>query len=260
MDYDKTFEKRGSAYKYAIETYPHVLENEFKTAIEMCKVKSSDIILNIPAACIPLNKYFTVKPHKYIEYETNDNFATLLSVKTCKLNKIPEIDNSIDTVISLASLHHTNNTEREEFYSECYRVLKSDTGKLIIGDVIENSKESIWLNVFVNKYNSLGHKGNFWKESDKNILELKGYSVNMKYTEYTWNFNSENELVDFCKNLFGLDLASAEEILLGINTILDPETINGKIYVRWNLIYFIAIKAPIFLQFQADTVDSPQQE
>jgi hypothetical protein len=260
MDYDKTFEKRGNLYKYAIEIYPDVLENEFKVAVEMCDIKSSDIVLNIPAACVPLSKYFTIKPYKYIEYETNANFAAMLSVAVCKLNEIPEMDNSIDTIISLASLHHTNYIEREEFYNECHRILKSNTGKIVIGDVIENSKESVWLNMFVNKYNSLGHKGIFWKESDKNILESKGFSVNIKYTDYTWNFNSENDLVDFCKNLFGLDLASKEEILIGINTILKPETINEKIYIKWNLIYFIATKAPISLQFQGDKVDTQPQE
>lgn len=239
MNYTNSFENRANSYNYAINKYPTVLKNEFKTTIKLCNIKSTDIILNILAGGTPLNSYFTTKPYKYKEYEINSKF----NIELCTLDNIPERDNTIDTIITLASLHHMNNNERSMYYKECYRILKRNTGKLIIGDVIEGSNEAKWLNEFVNKYNSKGHIAQFFSNNDKKLFEENGFIVELEIKSYPWVFETEDILVDFCKNLFGLDLATYEQILDGIKVYLNPIYTANNILINWSLIYFISRKS-----------------
>lgn len=247
MDYNSAFISRAHKYKYAIETYPHVLENEFKTVVDVCNNTETDTVLNVTAGCASLDSYFTVKPQKYIEYEPNTTFSKLDNMTQCSFDAIPENDESINIIVTKASLHHLNNEERDKFYKECKRILVK-TGKLVFGDVIKNSKEDRWLNIFVNTFNSSGHNGLFFDTSDCELLVKNGYDVKTDVRTYDWVFNSETEMVDFCKHLFGLDLANDDEIANGINTYLCPFKKGGKIVFEWSLLYFISTKAPTLSQ------------
>lgn len=240
MDYDNVFTIRGASYKYAVEKYPNVFEEEFKTAAEMCSASEGDVILNIPAACVPLEKYFPKDISLvYYEYDTNKSFASLMNIKYSVLDDLDHDNVSIDTIVSIAGLHHASEDERLSFYYECKRVLKP-TGKLVIGDVMEGSPQDSWLNGFVNKYNSLGHKGLFWNENDSLLLEICGYTVKTEVKRYVWKFKNEDEMVDFTKHLFHLDLATKSIILEGLKTHLKPRVVDDGIEIDWMLLYFTA--------------------
>ena len=259
MDYSNTFKKRVDRYTYAIETYPYVMDNEFKTAVEVSNIKETDVIINIPAACVPLHKYFQIHPKRYIEYETNKPFADRVNIKYCSFFDISESDVSINKIISLASLHHMTLNERDIFYKECQRLLYQD-GQLIIGDVQIDSKEDVWLNKFVNTYNSVGHNGLFWSEDDRDLLEQNGFIVDIQLKTYPWVFDTKHGMVDFCKNLFGLDKATDEEIENGIDTYLQPQYINDKYMIDWHLLYFIATKHQVHSQVYQNITEDLRQE
>jgi SAM-dependent methyltransferase len=249
MDYDYTFQHRSNTYKYATETYPTVLDNEFNTVIKICNLLPNQTILNIHAAGVPLHQYIThLHTHNitYIPFETNHTFAEITGIEHARLNKIPVENNSVDTIISVASLHHTTDSERQEFYLEARRILKP-TGKLIIADVILDSNQDKWLNEFCNKYNSIGHTGKFWSKNDAKLLESCGYNTSISTQEYTWDFPNQTTMIDYCKNLFGLDLISDDTTLLeGIRDYLHPETNiqSGSICIPWQLMYFIFTISP----------------
>jgi SAM-dependent methyltransferase len=239
MDYDTTFTKRGKDYKYAIDTYPNAMDNEFRIAIQMCEIEENDVLLNIPSACIPIEKYFDKVPNKYYQFETNNEFAKLVGHPICTWDTIPLKDQTCTKILCLASLHHSTIEERRTIYRECYRVLKSG-GKIIIGDVEKNTNQDRWLNIFVNKYNSNGHNGYFWNEDDIAIFKEVGFEVEIKRQSYNWTFYSNNDKLDFCKHLFGLDLANMEIIQNGLDIYLKSS--KDDLNIKWNLIYFIATK------------------
>jgi hypothetical protein len=238
MDYNKTFESRCGAFKYAMEKYPHVMAAEFQTAVTMCDIQPTDIVLNIPAACIPLADYFNQTPQKYIEYETNRTFANLIGIKHAEFFEIPELPTSVSKLISLASLHHATTEERRAFYAEARRIV-DPSGVLIIGDVITGSPQASWLNDFVNTYNPQGHNGVFWSEDDCTLLEATGFTTTCKRVAYTWNFNNVDEMVDFVRNLFGVSAASDNIIIDGVKKYLDAVFHpDGTVQFPWQLIYF----------------------
>jgi hypothetical protein len=241
MDYNITFAKRGDKYKYAIDTYPHTMDAEFETAVAVCDLKPNDVLLNIPATCIPLKNYFKVKPKEYIEYETNKEFARITGLPQCEITSIPVASSSVTKILSLSALHHTTDEERRAFYAECWRILQPG-GQLIIGDVEKNSTQDKWLNMFVNSYNSAGHNGRFWSADDFAGLETAGFAVTMERKNYTWKWKNYKDMLDFSKNLFGMDLATETQILDGLLKYLKPRIINDGYEIDWSLLYWKATK------------------
>jgi SAM-dependent methyltransferase len=238
MDYDMTFKNRAAEYNYAVQKYPHVLMNELSTAALMVDAKPNEVIVNIPGACVDISKYIPDSA-VYKPYETNRSFSLVTGIPYSANFCIPEPPDSVDKVLSLASLHHATDEERVEFYKSVYRCLKPG-GKLIIGDVHIGSREDKWLNEFVNKFN--GHNGKFWSEEDTKLMTgfnvVTGFNVTTEMKCYPWTFTSQNEMVDFCRHLFGLKNASDAEIEEGLQKYL----MASETEFDWSLIYFIATK------------------
>jgi len=232
MDYDIVFQKRAIDYNYATQTYPNVLVNELAIAALMVDAKPNEVVVNIPGACEDISTYL-LSSVIYKPYETNKAFSLLRGIPYSANLEIPEEDNSVDKVLSLASLHHSTDEERIKFYKTAHRCLKSG-GKLIIGDVRIGSLQDKWLNEFVNKYN--GHNGKFWSEADKELMV--GFNVKTEMKHYPWVFASHAEMLDFCKHLFGLKNVSDSEIAEGLKKYLKASDTE----FGWSLLYFIATK------------------
>ena len=232
MDYDLVFTKRASEYNYATTTYPDVLVNELMTAAQVVDAKPGEVIVNVPGACDDISPYFMVDV-TYKSYETNKMFASVTCTTYSEFGIIPEPNESVDKVVSIAALHHSTDAERQVFYNEVLRILKPG-GVMIIGDVMSGSSQDAWLNTFVNKYN--GHNGKFWSVDDTKLMQ--GFNVNVKIKKYMWSFNGKDEMIDFIRNLFGIGSATDSEISDGLRHYLG-ETDNK---FEWSLIYFIATK------------------
>ena len=233
INYNSTFSKRFKQFLYAQQTYPYVMKNEYDIALKMCNIQNENIFVNIPADYNAFENLLDGINCTYIPLEINLCFSNETKYKYIEnINKLPFKDDEVDVLLSMASLHHFHKHDRLEFYKECHRSSK----KLVLGDVLKDSAQDIFLNNFVNKYNSSGHVGYFFEDNEKNILIQAGYNdIKIEIVEYNWIFNNDNEMIDFCKNLFGLDLATDDEIYKGINDIL------GKNF-NWKLIYFICLK------------------
>lgn len=242
MDYNSVFTHRASSYIFAIQKYPHVMEEEFRTAAAMCQLKETDTLIHIPGACENVVQYIP-KGVTYLPFETNKVLGTMMNVPICTFSSIPSKDTSVDKVLSLASLHHLTDEERTVFYKEVKRILRP-SGMFIIGDVGVGSKEAEWLNVFVDKYNPLGHCGKFWDTSDIQLLKDVGFDVDMEIKSYHWNFPDKDSMIEFCKYLFGLDKATDEEIVEGLVKYVDVDFIKCRF--KWELVYFTAKVSPVF--------------
>lgn len=252
MDYIKSFTNRAHSYSNAVELYNDVLYEEFMTAINHLQLKKGDILLNVFAGGIPIDKYINPELNiTYLAFDMQKDFI-VDSIQEFTYDKIPLQSNSINKIICLASLHHLNIHERDILYSEFYRILTSG-GMLVIGDVICNSSQARWLNEFVDTYNSNGHRGLFFTEKDSQLIEKNGFNVDVTINKYNWNFKDETCLLDFFRLLFGLDLCGDdEELLHSIKKSLHPvlyrpdlsgsDDLRSNIKIPWKLIYFNCIK------------------
>lgn len=239
MDYHSYFNKRVDSFLYAINKYENCLNEELKTAINNLNIKDNDILVNLGGGGINLDKFIDNKIKiTYIPLEFNKEFSEKINIPYCNYYNIPLKDNSVDKIIIMALLHHFNDKERNKLYKECYRILKKD-GIFIICDVIKNSNQDIWLNTIVNKYNPLGHKGIFFNEKDDILIKNNNFNVDIKIEKYNWIFNNKDEMIDFMKNLFYLNI-ELDKLYELVKEILNYDDINNKF--DWKLIYFISTK------------------
>lgn len=238
MEYETMFSKRATSYLHALKTYPQALAKEFQTAVDMCDLQSDDKLLLIPCSCEHIQPWLPSTVQCY-EYETNKELATITKKPYCQFQSVPLPDASITRALSLATLHHLTEEERRDFYKELRRLLRPG-GKFILGDVIRGSPQDKWLNIFVNAFNSYGHQGRFFTEEDAKLLQEAGFHVEVRYAEYSWDFTSMDEMIEFCRRLFHLDRASYASIKEGLQSHFDT-TQNT---IPWKLIYFICTAPP----------------
>jgi hypothetical protein len=239
MDYLTSFANRTHSYLNAINQYEHVLDEEINTAIQMLNLQKNDVLLNTFAGGIPIEKYINKDLNiQYLAFDTHKDFITQ-NIKYFTYDNIPVKSQSVNKIICLASLHHLNTNERHVLYNEFNRILTKN-GTLIIADVIQNSTQAKWLNIFVNKYNSNGHNGTFFTNNDSTLIKTSGFNnVNISFQNYNWNFENDDSAIDFCKLLFGLNLCNDNNLLLyNIKSYLQYN--NNKI--PWKLIYFQCTK------------------
>jgi len=238
MDYNHQFSRRAESYLSALSKYPDVLEKELMCAIHQCNLRHGETLLVIPSSCEKIEKYIPADLKiKYKAFETNKELAELTNTAQCSFHSIPYTNQSVDTMLSLASLHHCTNEERIQFYKEAKRVLKPG-GKLVIGDVIQDSEQDKWLNIFVNMHNPLGHIGKFWTNEDASLMQSCGFTVATSIQEYTWDFSDKKAMYDFVRRLFSIHSASDEELSDGLTNYLHADFENHGF--PWKLLYFTA--------------------
>ena len=215
MEYNEYFIKRINRYQYAINTYPNTMNDERSEAL---------IKLDLFEGCKSLDL-------------GNSGLMNFTSIDF-EFKKLPFEDKSFDRVVIMAVLHHISVENREILYKECMRILKQG-GKLVVSDVIKDSKQAYWLNNIVDKYNSIGHKGLFFDKSDEELFRKTGFDVRSEVASYFWYFKNKVELEDFITNLFGMDLADSVYDIVNEHLGLSPHGEEGFKF-EWKLIYFIA--------------------
>jgi SAM-dependent methyltransferase len=219
MDYKRCFENRIQRYKYAIRTYPGTMIDEHSAVRDRLELFDGCRVLDIGDSGLRIEGGIIID----FEFEN-----------------LPFENGSFDRIIILAVLHHISIEERAILYKECMRIL-APGGRLIISDVIRNSIQDYWLNTIVNKYNSNGHRGVFFNESDAQLIRSAGFYVECERVSYHWHFRNLVEMEDFIINLFGMDLLEHGENLLEIIDTNLGILIEGDGYkFKWELIYFIA--------------------
>lgn len=215
MEYNDYFIKRIARYQYAINTYPNTMNDERNEALNR---------LDLFDGCKSLDL-------------GNSGLMDFMNIDF-EFKKLPFEDKSFDRVVIMAVLHHISVENREALYKECMRILKP-SGKLVVSDVIKDSKQDYWLNTVVNKYNSIGHNGLFFDKSDEELFRRVGFDVRSDVASYFWYFNNKAELEDFVTNLFGMDLANSVYDIVNQHLGLNAHGEEGFKF-EWKLMYFIA--------------------
>jgi hypothetical protein len=114
-----------------------------------------------------------------------------------------------------------------------------------IADVRRGSNVDVWLNTFVNCYNSLGHQGFFFREGElSEKIQVAGFTpVCERRVQYTWNFDTVEDMVWYCQNLFGIDKATPMQVHDGIAEILGYAIApTNKVRMNWELIHTFGMK------------------
>ena len=112
-------------------------------------------------------------------------------------------------------------------------------------DVRQGSRVARWLNDFVDRHNPEGHDGKFFHEGEMaQLFNAAGFTGVLEETvRYTWNFDSVERMIWFCRTLFGI-AADGDTILKGITEILGYQRRrDGAVHMNWELIRAVGRKS-----------------
>jgi SAM-dependent methyltransferase len=246
--YKSIFNLRGNSYHQVMVKFPEARNQEFKEIIHLANPRPGQVICDAPSGGGYLARYLP-QGCKIIAIETSEIFykhcvATNLYHQTIlsPLDKINLPDSSIDCLISLAGLHHLSYLEQQKFFQEAYRIMR-DGAIFCVADVLEGTPPAKFLNIFVNKYNSMGHNGKFFtKDSPYQFAPTGLKIIESSYKTYYWTFLNVDTMCQYLMLLFGLDLATPNIVLDGITTYLRYDTDKGRCKVNWGLLFVKGIK------------------
>ena len=236
--YADIFNQRGADYHNAMKLIPGARDLEFLNLLDRVSLKDEMVIVDIPSGGNYLANYINQKV-QIKPLETSEVFANLGNSKVCNWAEIPLEDNSADIIFCCAAFHHVIEEDRKKFMKEASRILKND-GKLVIADVKLGSSSDHFLNDFVDSKNSLGHQGVFMDHNFAATYQLPSLiSTESKYVQFPWVFSENKETaIEYLKLMFGLDLASSDEIENEIvNSLNFSLNTDKKFQIDWALNY-----------------------
>lgn len=245
-DYQAIFNTRADAYHEAMLKWPHARDSEFNNLLKDLSLTSGMNIIDVPSGGGYLANYLPTDIHLH-HLETSELFAELChsgsqhKLSLCQLDTLPVENHSIDLALSLAGLHHIE--DKKPLFGEIFRALKPG-GIVKIADVYEQSPTAKFLDGWMSKNNSMGHHGWYLNERTMQQLQGVGYqNVRAKQESYYWKFTSESDAAAYCKKLFGINLATQDEVSKALKHNLG--FINyptGEVGLNWQLLYISAEK------------------
>jgi hypothetical protein len=225
MEYKDIFRHRGASYDLAMKKYPDARDKEFEQLFCKIPLSENETVLDVPALGGYLKKYCPLGTDViFLDFSQSINGVDVVSPYE-KWNIQP-----VDRIVCLAAIHHVQNLNL--FLSNlCLHVKKN--GFIHIADVSKNSAISKFLDDFVGPNTSTGeHKGNYydWCKIDfPKSLKV----IDVEERNCPWIFQSEAEMIEYCKLLFDLQNASDDEVLFALKKYVGIE--NNQI--NWHLTY-----------------------
>ncbi len=246
VDYRAIFNKRGETYHRAMLEFPEARNQEFREIVRLVNLKPGEVLCDAPSGGGYLLPYLPFANCEVIALETSETFYRLCERRGgCRaiftqLEQIDLPDASVDCVVTLAGLHHL--PDRAAFFHEAFRIVKPG-GSCCVAEVAADSSVARFLNGFVDRFNSLGHKGDFLDANAPSELESAGFAVTEHYCrDYHWTFASVDDMVRFVTLLFGLDRAGPEEVREGVASDLGYEAGENHCRMNWGLRFMRGIK------------------
>lgn len=248
--YQTIFNQRADAYHDAMLNWPNARDQEFLALLKNLTITTATRILDIPSGGGYLANYLPSKV-KLHHLETSKLFADLFHqhchsgsnhpLSLCNLDQLPQADNSVDIALSLAGLHHTEN--KQPLFHELYRCLRPN-GVFVLADAQQHSPTANFLDGWVNENNSMGHHGWYLNKHTLQQLRNSGFEcINHENRDYYWRFQSKQQAGEYCKLMFGIDCASAENVSDALEQALGFDDLtDGKIGLRWQLHFITAYK------------------
>ena len=258
--YSTLFDTRGHLYHQAMRDFPAARKAEFDTVIDWLDLNAGMSICDVPSGGGYLSKYIVDNNNTFYFVETSEVFSNAVkslcddanhdiaesrdpmykNIMCDCITNIPLEAGIVDRIVSLSGLHHESDTRG--FYQEAARLL-SDDGILVLADVKEGSGVGGFLNEFVDQHSSMGHEGRFFCEQTLVDIKQSGYEVISSDVEsYSWDFSTADEMVSYCKMLFGIDQADDATILKAMGDYLGYTETEKNCLLNWELMFIKASK------------------
>nr|WP_241263224.1 methyltransferase domain-containing protein [Parahaliea mediterranea] len=226
--------------------FPLARRQEFELAVARLDLQPGCDLCDVPAGGGYLADYLPRDDLFLLCLETASEFASQCPRNTDQrvletaLESLPLGAGSVDRILSLAAMHHVD--DKHGLLKEFSRILRGD-GQVVVADVEAGTRTAAFLNEFVDRFNSMGHKGHFIDAAFIDDVDQCGLSLKaVDRPPLTWSFASRANLIDFCRHLFGLDRAADQDIIGGAEEYLGLREDAQGVSFDWQLVYITAAK------------------
>jgi len=239
VNYEDIFHERGVAYAHAMATWPEARREEFLVPASRAALQAGEVVVDVPAGGGYLQRYLPPAV-RWLGHEPCGSFFSTGSVGDQPLLPLPWADGLADAALSIAGVHHLD--DRAPLYREIHRVLRPG-GRFVLADGHDQSPVARFLDGFVGRYNSTGHRGDYLTPADIGLLESCGFRVRLaERVSYHWWFATRDDMGGFCRLLFDMRDISVPAVADGIENLLGTTVREGQTGMRWELYVVTAEK------------------
>jgi len=244
--YEDIFSLRGASYDEACRRFPEASREEATAILRLADPQPGETLVDLPAAGGYLSTYIETPGVRVIAIDPSPVMHALCrrlvpESYLAPMDALPLPSGSVDIVVCLAGLHHEPHLDR--VFAELRRVLRPEGGRLAIAEVASGTPPARFLNGFVDRHNSLGHKGAFLDDAFLAQLRGAGFRVNYnKDASYHWRFGTPAEIGECLHLMFGIDLATPAQITEAVASGLGIDPLpDGGAGMRWTLRHVLAV-------------------
>jgi SAM-dependent methyltransferase len=236
---------RGAAHDEAFRRFPKVGRNEVLAVLGLANPQAGETLVDLPSAGGFLSSYVQTPGLRVISIDPSPVLHALCRQKSLEsyqapMDALPLPAGSVDVVVCLAGLHHEPHLDR--VFAEIRRVLRPDTGRLAIAEVVEDSLPGRFLNGFVHRHNSLGHVGTFLNDAFIARLPKAGFRISRNVdVHYHWQFDAREDIGTCLQLMMGIDQSTPDLITEAVATGLGIDALpDGGVGMRWMLRHVLA--------------------
>lgn len=229
MEYQDIFAHRGGAYHDAMLRHPDARNAEFTRLFTHDEPRAGQRVLDIPAGGGYLRRHLPPGV-ELVGLELTAGFGAGVPVLE---RMAPWNFGVFDHIVCLAALHHID--DQAAFLRGLLARL-ADGGTLHLADVAPDRGIARFLDGFVGRYTSTGHRGRYLPR-DPQWFAAIGRVSRIEETSCPWTFEDEAQMVDFCGSLFGLVDCPAEALRDALHEHVGFRRVGHRTLLDWRLLY-----------------------
>lgn len=229
LEYGEIFAQRGDAYHAAMLRCPGARNDEFARLFEGSAPQTGQRVLDIPAGGGYLRRHLPGDV-ELVSLELTAGFG----------NGVPVHDPSqtwdhgaFDHIACLAALHHIE--DQAGFIVNLLTHLHP-YGTLHLADVPRGSGLTRFLDGFVGRYNVTGHAG-LYLPHDPAWFATLGKVARFGELSCPWEFESEQQMLEFCGGLFGVVDCPAAALREALQEHVGFRHERDCVVLDWRLLY-----------------------